>query len=108
MHDLGHASLVDAVLGPRAGEVLYATDLNAGHTARHVPYTVAVRMASGVGDDPRVAGDHVGERVAGVGMHPEVALAAMLVARRRTRPCPPRLMVAHHDDRRVGCCGVRL
>ena len=64
MHHLGDAALVHAVLGPRAGKVLHTADLDGGHTAGHVPHTVAMGVSGGVGDDARVALGHGGQRIA--------------------------------------------
>ena len=56
VHHLGDAALVHAVLGPRAGEVLHAADLDRRHTAGHAAHTVAVGVPGGVGDDAPAGG----------------------------------------------------
>ena len=61
MHHLSDAALVHAILGPRAGKVLYATDLDRGHAARHLANAMSMRVPGGVGDDLRMPGDDVVE-----------------------------------------------
>ena len=72
--NLGVAALVDPVLGPAPRVVLRARDLHERHVtcSAEPPDPVAVRVPGEVSDDVLATGDDLGERLAVVGVDPEV------------------------------------
>ena len=98
MDHLHHASLIDAVLGPRTREVLEAADFHCWNAAAHWPHSVSVRVASGVADDVASPCDDGGERIARVVMQTEVIAASLAV--------DPLLMMAHDENGKIGLGSV--
>src|SRR5262249_45717315 len=65
VHDLHDRGFVHAVLGPRAGEVLDAADLDGGYAgAVHLAHTMPVGVAGRVADDAPMPLHDVGEALA--------------------------------------------